>query len=506
MDAERLSFLLKNPDQLAKVSYQEIKRVVLQYPYCQNLRLILLQKSQQEQNQELNQNIQWAAAFSNDRSHFYQFFQASGGSKETMDPYQLAETFLEENPPTNTPEEEIPAASANPALEDLVLKEAMTFDLSDPNIEDITHEINLQNFSSMEDDDSKNFDLDEHLKNFREEKIEPDSSREPPSFKEKGENLFFLEDLIEDSPGEEEALLEENIDGEVPDENMEAIESSLDLPEEVLIEEPKLEIPVETVEEFVVEEIDEMPKQSIPIPLEEGDKSILEEIPGQFSGEEAELVGEEELPTADQEVALEEPSAPSDIPLEITNLPEEEEMSALPKPVPKESFSSWLRQFQSPQVKVNLAAEKTSPPIPKEVPPSPAVKLEPEIPLPPVEIPEVPKKEKPIRLDDLIGNKKAKSEKKKKVKALSDLKKAEKAAKKASKAGKKNKKQGKIINFAAQSLNEDEEIVSETLAGILARQGAYDKAIRIYERLKLIYPEKSAYFASEIADLKKRLL
>ena len=50
--------------------------------------------------------------------------------------------------------------------------------------------------------------------------------------------------------------------------------------------------------------------------------------------------------------------------------------------------------------------------------------------------------------------------------------------------------------------NADEDIFSETLATIYARQGLCDKAVTIYKKLILLYPEKSAYFASLIESAK----
>lgn len=46
---------------------------------------------------------------------------------------------------------------------------------------------------------------------------------------------------------------------------------------------------------------------------------------------------------------------------------------------------------------------------------------------------------------------------------------------------------------------------TETLARVYAQQQIYDKAIEIYEKLILLYPEKSIYFASHIDGLKKNL-
>ncbi len=52
------------------------------------------------------------------------------------------------------------------------------------------------------------------------------------------------------------------------------------------------------------------------------------------------------------------------------------------------------------------------------------------------------------------------------------------------------------------SLSENENIVSETLAMVYEKQGYYKKAIQIYEKLSLENPEKSSSFAARIKKLK----
>jgi hypothetical protein len=63
-------------------------------------------------------------------------------------------------------------------------------------------------------------------------------------------------------------------------------------------------------------------------------------------------------------------------------------------------------------------------------------------------------------------------------------------------------KEAQAAEMAAQSVSEKTEVVSETLALILARQGHREKALRMYEQLILKVPEKSAYFAAQIQKLK----
>ena len=57
-------------------------------------------------------------------------------------------------------------------------------------------------------------------------------------------------------------------------------------------------------------------------------------------------------------------------------------------------------------------------------------------------------------------------------------------------------------DLARESNVERDEWVTETLARIYAKQGNKNKAIKIYQKLGLLFPEKRDYFAARIAELK----
>jgi len=58
------------------------------------------------------------------------------------------------------------------------------------------------------------------------------------------------------------------------------------------------------------------------------------------------------------------------------------------------------------------------------------------------------------------------------------------------------------LAVAKKSLDDKLDFVSETLAEINLKQGHAEKAIKIYEKLSLKYPEKSSYFAAQIKKVK----
>ena len=121
---------------------------------------------------------------------------------------------------------------------------------------------------------------------------------------------------------------------------------------------------------------------------------------------------------------------------------------------PQSSFSNWLKQFNSPQISVEI--------------------------------------------EDLDEK-----NEKKKVNYKYELVKGE--WKQIKTKVKKKKKKSKAELIAAESVKLSKDVATETLAQLLEKQEHYAKAIKMYERLRLENPEKSDYFAARIETLQLKL-
>ena len=62
----------------------------------------------------------------------------------------------------------------------------------------------------------------------------------------------------------------------------------------------------------------------------------------------------------------------------------------------------------------------------------------------------------------------------------------------------------RIIQSSAELSNEDAGILTESMAEVLLKQGKKQKAIEMFEKLSLMNPSKSSYFAAKIESLKNK--
>lgn len=60
-----------------------------------------------------------------------------------------------------------------------------------------------------------------------------------------------------------------------------------------------------------------------------------------------------------------------------------------------------------------------------------------------------------------------------------------------------------VFEMAVNSITQEDDLASESLAEIHVKQGKYDKAIDMYRKLSLRNPQKNAYFARKIEEILK---
>ena len=59
------------------------------------------------------------------------------------------------------------------------------------------------------------------------------------------------------------------------------------------------------------------------------------------------------------------------------------------------------------------------------------------------------------------------------------------------------------VQALAEKSNQEEEVLTEAMAVVLSSQGKRQKAVELYQKLSLMNPSKSAYFAAKIEQLKE---
>jgi len=120
MTSDNLLKFLGNRAYLHQVSYQELKSMVVEYPYSLSLRYLLAMKSHQEDNTDLDRNIEMLATYGIDRTHLHRIFSSDPivleDLEETIlmgeDYLELKElSSLEREMESNLIENEIPSIS-----------------------------------------------------------------------------------------------------------------------------------------------------------------------------------------------------------------------------------------------------------------------------------------------------------------------------------------------------------------------------------------------------------
>ncbi|MFK8005830.1 MAG: hypothetical protein AB8H03_05645 [Saprospiraceae bacterium] len=470
MTAENFSYYLKNPGHLYQVSYQELKSLVVQYPYCQNLRFLLLSKSQIENSEEYQTDLALAATYHVDRSLLYQLIHQKENTEDSEN-FVLNEDFLELKDITiNSEENEL----AILAQEETILPQENTLELLTPKVElasstSLTESsIPQEAINEMPNDNIDDEEVDETLEltELPDSEIPTSSLPEDSTAEEIADNISDESDMISymEKPKKSKSVIDQLLGKEKGQKKKGKIISLTS--ENKITPEDELESPPSPAENDFkdltpIKESTRLGKEVLFEITNKTDKEIDALMEKANQAEEDELV-DENLGYLDSKE--ETKSEDSVQPLEAST------------PTPKTSFKSYLDQFQPPEGFIEEVEEE------KELANAIDEAVEEEV--------------------ELIFIKKKKSKKKKK-KLMSKVKLKKKAKKEKKEKKESKKKKAKVVAEANKSVQQSDDIVSETLAKLLAKQGSHKKAIQMYKRLSLIFPKKSSFFAKKIAKLKK---
>lgn len=434
MNAENFHEYLKNPSLLYQANYQELKSLVVQYPYSSNLRLLLLLKSLIDNHKDFDRNLVLASMYGIDRAKLFEQVRKYEQAASTSENVVIADDYLElkdlsvieelpEQPAANEPRQPLEQALN---IEDMFVPEEPAIHKASP--EDL--------------EDEAGFLEDIPMANFDEGNKRPEL---PP--------LMSLEDLMADELADDELEEEE----EVIDEGEEDLEQEEEVEGIFGSEEEEEEVQPDEIDQIVEEAVQNAKKELIEKgfflrvmddaaalaacldALDFSDEEINDAPTQAVDTKTADAVPE--APAKTEENDPEPEASDNKVEPEASGEGEDEQASEEPlSPIPTTNFSSWLQQLQPPQVGI---APPTVAPEENEVEPEASDEEE---------------------------------------RSVAD----------------------EAKELAAKSVVENFDIATETLAAVLEAQGHYQKAIAMYERLKLKYPEKSAFFAAKIEELKSK--
>lgn len=107
MTTTELTELLTQPSQLNEWSYEALDQLLMQYPYCNGLRMLLLKKYKNDRHIAFNRHLMLASMYAVDRSRLYDFLNTSVVANATTtviplaasDPNTQQEVLLVDPPP-----------------------------------------------------------------------------------------------------------------------------------------------------------------------------------------------------------------------------------------------------------------------------------------------------------------------------------------------------------------------------------------------------------------------
>ncbi len=487
MNAEQFLSYLQNNGKLYTLNYQEIKSLVVQYPYCQSLRVMLLQKSIIEPNKDHERNLQLAAAYTTDRRKLYRTVQTQTlaaqkyqAAAEAAQPLVLNEDHLEL------------AALSN--LENVLAQRHVTEvfggEAFQPDV--------AMSFATPLPNDTMNFDIP----NDEDETLElilssMQTDTPPPVAEWQSDDATLIDGFTFAEPSAEsmaqvEPILAENTPSPTPEikipteeEYFQHLNNLLGTTATKTPMEPRVMADLslqldEILSELHTPTLAETEENIIDAVLSEQKTSTADQPLVNKADEWLDFAFEPVLPAQPAQNATEPVPTPKPvIELEITDNGTRISEATEPKTVSNNvSFGSWLQQFSMKStVKTAFVApvpveEIVAPPVVENGTLAEAV-------IEDLALPEIVDETSTIETpsDPIVAAEKETGEKKRTTKR-------------------------KMPAIAQKSIVKNNGLASETLAKLLELQGKKVEAIEMYKQLSLQFPEKSAIFALRIEHLR----
>lgn len=446
MTIQDINNAIRNQAAIGRLNKEDLITLVKKYPYCSTLHLLLIKHLHVHNSPDYQNQLAYAAAYANDRKALFRLIYESGSVKDSgssISPQDFNEHFSES---VTT-----------------LLNQGADVDTSSK-----AYDAQIENESREAPENSESRALEE-LEAERNEQIVATIQDELATWSETGAGEVLMNEQVEEE--NEEELVDEHTD-----------------PEMLSVANIEHELIEHDINEAVKEKDIELLSESLA-----AIEPVLSDNPISSSDEHSAEM--ESIAQIEQTIA-------SQLPDESSNLESSSSPTAAPsKTSTKKSFSDWLKSLSSSTIH-----QITTPPKePQKIQPqNTSTSLELQI-------------ENHSGSDELnILNDQYREEQ-----ALVYFKETEEDLNKiieeeikhidefvqtqADVAPIKNESLDiSVAELARRSLDDSQEIITETMARVFAAQGKFKRAIDILQKLELLHPEKRLYFAALIEEFKKQ--